>query len=73
MPTPDPERDYWRTIEREKGYLRHGPRFVGAVLLPVIVSFFSIEAALVLAIPCAYVIALRDDKVARDVGREPPA
>ena len=28
---------------------------MGAILLPVIVSFFSVEAGLALAVPCAYV------------------
>ena len=56
MPSPEPERWSQRWLaEQYRGKTRHGTRLLGAVLLPGIVSFFSIEAACVLAILCAYV------------------
>lgn len=35
---------------------RHGNRLLGAILLPCIVALFSVEGAVVLAIPCGYVV-----------------
>lgn len=56
MPNPEPERWSQRWIaERWRVQERHWIRLVGAVLLPGIVSFFSIKAAMVVAVPCAYV------------------
>lgn len=56
MPNLEPERWSQRWIAaQERIAERHWVRIVGAVLLPGIVSFFSIEAAFVVAVPCAYV------------------
>ena len=57
MKSPEPERWSQRWIaERMRRQARHGSRLLGAILLPCIVALFSVEAAVVLAIPCGYVV-----------------
>jgi ABC-type spermidine/putrescine transport system permease subunit II len=57
MTSPEPERWSQRWIAKQmRGQARHGNRLLGAVLLPCIVAWFSVETAAVLAIPCGYVV-----------------
>jgi ABC-type spermidine/putrescine transport system permease subunit II len=56
MSSPEPERWSQRWIaEQQRERAKHGGRLVGAVLLPCIAALFSVEAAFVLGVPCAYV------------------
>lgn len=57
MSSPEPERWSQRWIVKQmRGQAKHGSRLVGAILLPSIAALFALEMAVVLAIPCAYVV-----------------